>query len=208
MKSTPVPTTEKPLKSDVTESFLLHVTSTLTAPMQNFVTGRIVRGSLHINDEVDIATAISLKNSHCRCILKLVTFNYQVVDECRAPDNISLALSGLSRDDIESQMIIASPGTFSFYNGCQVSLTNNSNHPIPTGEGLECTFYWDTLSRMTLPAGITQIMPGETLNNVTLLFARPSVIELDQTFYSSTPNACTGVVTGYGTISKSGHAVE
>jgi len=71
------------------------------------VTGRIERGVIHINDEVEI---VGLRETQKTVVTGVEMFN-KTLDEGRAGDNVGLLLRGLKKEDVERGQVVAAPGS-------------------------------------------------------------------------------------------------
>ncbi len=92
--------TDKPFLMPIEDIFSIEGRGTV-------VTGRIERGLLKLNDEVEI---VGLKDTQKTVVTGIEMFNKQL-DEGRAGDNAGLLLRGLKKDDVERGQVVAKPGT-------------------------------------------------------------------------------------------------
>lgn len=189
-----------PLTANSDGTFLLPFTTPLRPPSgEIYAAGVVSRGSLHINDDVEVFADGFYKATRCTQIVtsKAPGIGYVPVNQCTTGDRAGLELLGITLGDIVPGLLVANPGAMSFYSSCTVTFTNRSESAVLNGQVLQCGFYWITSTRLTLPSGSTHILPGETMTDVEFLFLRPAVVEIGQGFVVRS-NGSSGVVTELG----------
>lgn len=175
----PEPTreTDKPFLMPIEDIFSIEGRGTV-------VTGRIERGILKLNDEVEI---IGLRDTQKTVITGIEMFNKQL-DEGRAGDNAGLLLRGLKKDDVERGQVLAKPGTVTphteFEAEIYVLTKEEGGRHTPFLKGYKPQFYirtTDVTGEVILPAGTEMVMPGDKLKiNVKLI--SPVALEEKQRF--------------------------
>ncbi len=148
------------------------------------VTGRIERGIIHLNEEVDIIGFGDVKKT---VVTGIEMFNKQL-DEGRAGDNAGLLLRGIKYDEVERGMVLCKPGTvtpFSEFETEIYALTKEEGgrHTAFT-TGYKPQFYirtTDVTGEVTLKAGAEMVMPGDTFQ-ATVKLITPIALEERQKF--------------------------
>ena len=162
----PVREIEKPLLMPVEDVFSIEGRGTV-------VTGRIERGMVKINEEVEI---VGLGDTRKTVVTGIEMFNKQL-DEGRAGDNAGLLLRGIKKEEIERGMVLAKPGSITphtEFEGEVYALTKDEGgRHKPFFKGYKPQFYirtTDVTGEVTLPEGTEMVMPGDTVNvKVTLI---------------------------------------
>lgn len=148
------------------------------------VTGRIERGIVKLNEEVDIIGFGDIKKT---VVTGIEMFNKQL-DEGRAGDNAGLLLRGVKYDEVERGMVLCKPGTvtpFSEFETEIYALTKEEGgrHTAFT-TGYKPQFYirtTDVTGEVTLAAGAEMVMPGDTFQ-ATVKLITPIALEERQKF--------------------------
>jgi len=155
----PVRETDKPFLMPIEDIFSIEGRGTV-------VTGRIERGLVKLNDEVEI---VGLRDTQKTVITGIEMFNKQL-DEGRAGDNAGLLLRGLKKDDVERGQVIAKPGTVTphteFETEVYVLTKEEGGRHTPFLKGYKPQFYFrttDVTGEVILPAGTEMVMPGDRL---------------------------------------------
>ena len=156
----PVRETDKPFLMPVEDVFSIEGRGTV-------VTGRIERGIVKINEDVEI---VGLKDTAKTVVTGIEMFNKQL-DEGRAGDNAGLLLRGVKKEDVERGMVLAKPGSVTphtEFEGEIYSLTKEEGgRHKPFFKGYKPQFYirtTDVTGEVELPAGVEMVMPGDTVN--------------------------------------------
>jgi len=173
----PVREIEKPFLMPVEDIFSIEGRGTV-------VTGRVERGEIKINEEVEI---IGLKPTQKTVITGIEMFN-KLLDEGRAGDNIGILLRGLKKEDVERGQVIAKPGSVTphteFESEVYVLTKEEGGRHTPFFKGYKPQFYirtTDVTGETVLSEGIEMVMPGDTTNLVIKLIA-PVALEEKQRF--------------------------
>jgi elongation factor Tu len=178
-ESIPEPTreTDKPFLMPVEDVFSIEGRGTV-------VTGRIERGVLKLNDEIEI---IGLKPTQKTIVTGIEMFN-KSLDEGRAGDNAGILLRGLKREDVERGQVLAKPGSVTphteFEGEIYILTKEEGGRHTPFFTGYKPQFYirtTDVTGEITLPEGTEMIMPGDTVN-VKIKLLAPVALEEKQKF--------------------------
>jgi len=131
------------------------------------VTGRIERGKVKINEEVEL---VGIKPTQKTVITGIEMFNKQL-DEGMAGDNAGILVRGLKKEDIERGQVLAKPGSVKphteFDAEIYVLTKEEGGRHTPFFKGYKPQFYFrttDVTGEVILPEGTEMIMPGDTAN--------------------------------------------
>ncbi len=156
----PVRETDKPLLMPVEDVFSIEGRGTV-------VTGRIERGIVKINEEVEI---VGLGDTRKTVVTGIEMFNKQL-DEGRAGDNAGLLLRGIKKEEIERGMVLAKPGSITPHTEFDAEVyaltKDEGGRHKPFFKGYKPQFYirtTDVTGEVTLPEGTEMVMPGDTVN--------------------------------------------
>ncbi|MDP3015052.1 MAG: elongation factor Tu [bacterium] len=175
----PEPTREidKPFLMPVEDIFSIEGRGTV-------VTGRIERGMVKINEEIEI---IGLKPTQKTVVTGIEMFN-KLLDEGRAGDNVGILLRGLKKEDVERGQVLAKPGSVTphteFEAEVYVLSKEEGGRHTPFFKGYKPQLYirtTDVTGEVILPEGIEMVMPGDTINLKVNLIA-PVALEEKQRF--------------------------
>jgi len=147
-------------------------------------TGRIERGIVKPNDEVEI---IGLKPTQKTVAVSVEMFQ-KSLDEGRAGDNVGVLLRGLKKEDVERGQVICKPGSITphteFDSEVYVLSKDEGGRHTPFFTGYKPQLYIrtsDVTGDVTLPEGTEMVMPGDTANLKIKLIA-PVALEEKQKF--------------------------
>ncbi|MFY8161039.1 MAG: elongation factor Tu [Candidatus Kapaibacteriota bacterium] len=170
---TPIRETDKPFLMPVEDVFSITGRGTVA-------TGRIERGIVKVNEEVEIVGLGLKKKSTCTGIEMF----RKLLDEGRAGDNVGLLLRGVDKDEIERGMVIIKPGTVTphhkFNAQIYVLKKEEGGRHTPFVNGYRPQFYFrttDVTGVVNLPEGIELVMPGDNLNDVIVELIQPIAME-------------------------------
>ncbi|OGL72481.1 translation elongation factor Tu [Candidatus Uhrbacteria bacterium RIFCSPHIGHO2_02_FULL_60_10] len=156
----PVRETDKPFLMAIEDVFSIEGRGTV-------VTGRIDRGTIHLNDEVEI---VGLGDTKKTVVTGIEMFNKQL-EEGRAGDNAGLLLRGIKKEDVERGMVLCKVGSVAphtEFEGQVYTLTKEEGgRHKPFFKGYKPQFYirtTDVTGEVTLPAGTEMVMPGDTVS--------------------------------------------
>jgi elongation factor Tu len=137
------------------------------------VTGRIERGIVKVNDEVEI---VGLKAT-VKTICTGVEMFRKLLDEGQAGDNVGVLLRGTKREDVERGQVLAKPGSITPHTNFEAEVyvltKEEGGRHTPFFKGYRPQFYFrttDVTGAIELPAGVEMIMPGDNIKiNVELI---------------------------------------
>jgi len=142
-------------------------------------TGRIERGVVHPNDEVEV---IGIRPTQKTVVVSVEMFQ-KSLDEGRAGDNVGILLRGLKKEDIERGQVLAKPGSITphteFTAEVYVLSKDEGGRHTPFFSGYKPQLYIrtsDITGDVTLPAGTEMVMPGDTAN-LTIKLIVPVALE-------------------------------
>ncbi|KKT93217.1 MAG: Elongation factor Tu [Parcubacteria group bacterium GW2011_GWA2_45_14] len=151
---------DKPLLMPIEDVFSIEGRGTV-------VTGRIERGKVKLNDEVEI---VGIRDTQKTVITGIEMFNKQL-DEGRAGDNAGVLLRGLKKEDVERGQVVAAPGSITphkkFECNVYVLTKDEGGRHTPFFKGYKPQFYirtTDVTGDVELPEGAEMVMPGDTVN--------------------------------------------
>ena len=162
----PVRDIEKPFLMPVEDVFSIEGRGTV-------VTGRIERGKVKLNDEIEI---VGLKDTAKTVVTGIEMFNKQL-DEGMAGDNAGILLRGTKKEDVERGQVLAKPGSITPHTDFEAEVyiltKEEGGRHTPFFTGYKPQFYirtTDVTGDVTLPAGTEMVMPGDTIKfNVKLI---------------------------------------
>lgn len=192
-----IPTPER----DNTKPFLMSVEDVFTITGRGtVVTGRVERGQLKLNDEVEI---IGLKDTKKTVVTGIEMFRKQL-DYAEAGDNTGVLLRGISRDEVQRGQVLAKPGSVTphtkFEAQVYVLSKEEGGRHTPFFSNYRPQFYFrttDVTGVVTLPEGTEMVMPGDNVSMTVELIA-PIAIE-NGTKFSIREG---GRTVGAGTVTK------
>ncbi|MBR3198406.1 MAG: elongation factor Tu, partial [Bacilli bacterium] len=143
------------------------------------VTGRVERGQLKLNEEVEI---VGLKPTKKTVVTGIEMFRKQL-DFTEAGDNTGLLLRGINREDVERGQVIAKPGSVTphtkFKAQVYVLTKEEGGRHTPFFSNYRPQFYFrttDVTGVIELPEGVEMVMPGDNVEMTVELIA-PIAIE-------------------------------
>ncbi|MDZ4225757.1 MAG: elongation factor Tu [Candidatus Andersenbacteria bacterium] len=156
----PVRDVEKPFLMPIEDVFSIEGRGTV-------VTGRIERGKVNLNDEVEI---VGLRETQKTVVTGIEMFNKQL-DEGQAGDNAGVLLRGLKKEDVERGQVLAKPGTITPHKKfeCKVYILtkDEGGRHTPFFKGYKPQFYvrtTDVTGSVELPEGAEMVMPGDEVD--------------------------------------------
>ncbi len=173
----PVRETDKPFLMAIEDVFSIAGRGTVP-------TGRIERGIVHSNDEVEL---VGLKPTVKTIAVSVEMFN-KILDEGRAGDNVGILLRGLKKEDVERGQVLAKPGSITphteFEGEIYILTKEEGGRHTPFFSGYKPQFYFrttDVTGDVVLPEGTEMVMPGDTVN-LTIKLIAPIALEEKQRF--------------------------
>ena len=166
---------------DTDKPFLMPVEDVFTITGRGTVaTGREERGTLHLNDEVEI---IGVKEETQKTVITGIEMFRKLLDEAQAGDNIGALLRGINRDQIERGQVLAKPGTVTchkkFTAQVYVLTKDEGGRHTPFFNNYRPQFYFrttDVTGVCNLPAGVEMCMPGDNVE-ITVELIHPIAME-------------------------------
>jgi elongation factor Tu len=163
---TPARETDKPFLMPVEDIFTIQGRGTVA-------TGRIERGTINVNEPVEIVGIKDTRNS----VVTGVEMFKKLLDSGMAGDNVGLLLRGVERKEIERGQVIAKPGSITphtkFKAEAYVLTKEEGGRHTPFFTGYRPQFYFrttDVTGVANLPAGVEMVMPGDNIQmEITLI---------------------------------------
>ena len=173
-------------KRDTDKPFLMPVEDVFTITGRGTVaTGRVERGVLHLNDEVEI---VGIKEETKKTVVTGIEMFRKMLDEAQAGDNIGALLRGIQRTEIERGQVLAKPGTgtchHKFTAQVYVLTKDEGGRHTPFFNNYRPQFYFrttDVTGVCELPAGTEMCMPGDNVE-MTIELIHPVAMEQGLTF--------------------------
>ena len=171
---------------DTDKPFLMPVEDVFTITGRGTVaTGRVERGTLHLNDEVEI---LGIKEEKGKSVITGIEMFRKMLDEAQAGDNIGALLRGVDRKDIERGQVVAKPGTVTchkkFTAQVYVLTKDEGGRHTPFFNNYRPQFYFrttDVTGVISLPEGTEMCMPGDNVE-MTIELIHPIAMEQGLTF--------------------------
>ena len=174
----PVRATDKPFLMPIEDVFTITGRGTVA-------TGRVERGVLHLNDEVEI---VGIKEETKKTVVTGIEMFRKMLDEAQAGDNIGALLRGIQRTEIERGQVLAKPGTVTchhkFTAQVYVLTKDEGGRHTPFFNNYRPQFYFrttDVTGVCELPAGTEMCMPGDNVE-MTIELIHPVAMEQGLTF--------------------------
>ena len=169
----PVRDTEKPFLTPVEDVFTITGRGTVA-------TGRVERGALHLNDEVEI---VGVKEDSRKTVVTGIEMFRKLLDEAQAGDNIGALLRGVQRTDIERGQVVCKPGSITchkkFTAQVYVLTKDEGGRHTPFFNNYRPQFYFrttDVTGVCNLPDGTEMCMPGDNIE-MTIELIHPIAME-------------------------------
>ena len=169
---TPERDTDKPFLMPIEDVFTITGRGTV-------VTGRVERGQLKLNDEIEI---VGIKPTKKAVVTGIVMFRKQL-DYAESGDNAGVLLRGISRDEVERGQVLAKPGSVTphtkFKAQVYVLSKEEGGRHTPFFSNYRPQFYFrttDVTGVIELPEGVEMVMPGDNVEMTVELIA-PIAIE-------------------------------
>ena len=171
-----IPTPER----DNDKPFLMSIEDVFTITGRGtVVTGRVERGQLKLNDEVEI---VGLKDTKKTVVTGIEMFRKQL-DYAEAGDNAGVLLRGIAREDVERGQVLAKPGSVhphkKFKAQVYVLSKEEGGRHTPFFTNYRPQFYFrttDVTGVITLPDGVEMVMPGDNVT-ITVELIAPIAVE-------------------------------
>ena len=171
-----IPTPER----DNTKPFLMSIEDVFTITGRGtVVTGRVERGQLKLNDEVEI---VGIKETRKTVVTGIEMFRKQL-DFAEAGDNAGVLLRGIAREDVERGQVLAKPGSVTPHTNFEAEVyvlsKEEGGRHTPFFANYRPQFYFrttDVTGVITLPEGVEMVMPGDNIT-ITVELIHPIAIE-------------------------------
>jgi len=165
--------TEKPFLMPVEDVFTITGRGTV-------VTGRVERGILKPNEEVEIV-GIRAKSMKTTCTA--IEMFRKILDEARAGENVGLLLRGIKREDVERGMVVVKPGSNTPHTEFEATVyilsKEEGGRHTPFFQNYRPQFYFrttDVTGVVTLQEGTEMVMPGDN-TSMTVSLIQPIAME-------------------------------
>ncbi len=171
---------------DTDKPFLMPVEDVFTITGRGTVaTGRVERGVLHLNDEVEI---LGVKEEKRKTVVTGIEMFRKLLDEAQAGDNIGALLRGVQRTEIVRGQVLAKPGSVTchkkFTAQVYVLTKDEGGRHTPFFNNYRPQFYFrttDVTGVISLPEGTEMCMPGDNVE-MTIELIHPIAMEQGLTF--------------------------
>jgi elongation factor Tu len=172
-------------KRDIDKPFLMHIEDVFSISGRGtVVTGRVDRGIIRINDNVEIVGIRPTLKTVCTG----VEMFRKLLDEGRAGDNIGVLIRGVKREEVERGQVVAIPGSITPHTNFKAEIyilsKEEGGRHTPFFNGYRPQFYFvttDVTGVLTLPEGIEMVMPGDRVT-ITAELITPIAMETEQRF--------------------------
>ena len=170
----------------VDQPFLMPIEDIFTITGRGTVaTGRVERGVLHVNEEVEI---VGIKEETTKTTVTGIEMFRKLLDEAQAGDNIGALLRGIKREDVERGQVLTAPGTVTchtkFTAQVYVLTKDEGGRHTPFFNNYRPQFYFrttDVTGVVQLPEGTEMCMPGDNVE-MTIELIHPIAMSQGLTF--------------------------
>ncbi len=186
---------------DLEKPFLMPVEDVFTITGRGTViTGKIERGKINVNDEVEI---VGIRDKQKTTVTGIEMFR-KLLDYAEAGENVGLLLRGTKREEVERGQVVVKPGSVTphtnFNANVYILSKEEGGRHNPFYSNYRPQFYirtTDVTGVITLPAGTEMVMPGDT-TEMTVDLIQPIALEDGQRFAIREG----GRTVGAGTVTK------
>ncbi len=155
-------------KRDIDKPFLMPIEDVFTISGRGtVVTGRVERGKIHVNEDVEI---VGIRPTY-KTVCTGVEMFRKILDEGQAGDNIGVLLRGLKREEVERGQVVALPNSITPHNKCKAQVyvltKEEGGRHTPFFSGYRPQLYvrtTDVTGVIKLPEGVEMVMPGDNIN--------------------------------------------
>ncbi|MDA2962302.1 MAG: elongation factor Tu [Actinomycetota bacterium] len=166
---------------EVEKPFLMPVEDVFTITGRGTViTGRIERGVVKINEEVEI---VGIRKDAQKTTVTGVEMFRKLLDEGQAGENVGLLLRGLKREDVERGQVVCKPGSITphteFDASAYILSKDEGGRHTPFFNNYRPQFYFrttDVTGVVSLPSGTEMVMPGDN-TEMTVTLIQPIAME-------------------------------
>jgi elongation factor Tu len=186
---------------DLEKPFLMPVEDVFTITGRGTViTGKIERGKINVNDEVEI---VGIRDKQKTTVTGIEMFR-KLLDYAEAGENVGLLLRGTKREEVERGQVVVKPGSVTphtnFNANVYILSKEEGGRHNPFYSNYRPQFYirtTDVTGVITLPSGTEMVMPGDT-TEMTVDLIQPIALEDGQRFAIREG----GRTVGAGTVTK------
>lgn len=186
---------------DIEKPFLMPIEDVFSISGRGtVVTGRVERGIIKINEEIEI---VGIKDTEKTTCTGVEMFR-KLLDEGRAGENVGVLLRGTKREDVERGQVLAAPGSITphadFEAEVYILSKDEGGRHTPFFKGYRPQFYFrttDVTGSVELPEGVEMVMPGD---NVKMVVSLISPIAMDEGLRFAIREG--GRTVGAGVVSK------
>ncbi len=166
---------------EISKPFLMPVEDVFTITGRGtVVTGRIERGIVKVNEEVEI---VGIRLDAQKTIVTGVEMFRKLLDEGQAGENVGLLLRGTKREDVERGQVVCKPGSITPHTDFEASSyilsKDEGGRHTPFFNNYRPQFYFrttDVTGVVTLPSGTEMVMPGDN-TSMTVTLIQPVAME-------------------------------
>ena len=156
----PVRDTDKPFLMPIEDIFTIQGRGTV-------VTGRIERGEIKVNEEIEIVGIRETQKTVCTG----VEMFRKLLDEGKAGENVGILLRGTERDEVERGQVLTKPGAINPHTKFEATVyvlsKEEGGRHTPFFKGYRPQFYvrtTDVTGAVELPDGVEMVMPGDNID--------------------------------------------
>ena len=166
---------------DVDKPFLMPVEDVFSITGRGTVaTGRIERGVIKLNDEVEI---VGIVEAPMKSVVTGIEMFRRMLDEGQAGDNAGILLRGVNKEQLQRGMVLCKPGSITPHKvfECEVYVLSKDEggRHTPFFKGYRPQFYFrttDVTGSCELPGGVEMVMPGDNVS-LTVTLIQPVAME-------------------------------
>jgi elongation factor Tu len=155
-------------KRDIDKPFMMAIEDVFTITGRGtVVTGRVDRGKIKVNDEVEI---VGMREEIKKTVATGLEMFRKLLDDAQAGDNVGVLLRGIGRTEVERGQVLAQPGSITphtkFKAQVYILTKEEGGRHTPFFNGYRPQFYFrttDVTGVATLPAGTEMVMPGDNV---------------------------------------------
>jgi len=153
---------------DINKPFLMAIEDVMTKTGRGtVVTGRIERGQIKANEEVEV---VGLRPVQKTTVVSIEMFRKEL-DSAQAGDNVGILLRGLKKEDVERGQVLAKPGSVTPHSEFEAEVyvlsKEEGGRHTPFFSGYKPQFYIrtaDVTGEIELPSGVEMVMPGDNVS--------------------------------------------
>ncbi|MCH7951673.1 elongation factor Tu [Patescibacteria group bacterium] len=172
-------------KRDMEKPFLMPIEDVFSIKGRGtVVTGRVERGKIAVNDELEI---VGIRDTKKTVVTGVEMFR-KILDEAQAGDNVGILLRGVEKEEVERGQVLAKPGTATphtkFDAEVYILSKEEGGRKKPFFSGYKPQFYirtTDVTGEIKLPEGIEMVMPGDNAK-MTIELIQPVAMEQNLRF--------------------------